>query len=146
VLSGLFWWGLVWRVGVYHQHQTLNRVGVTTSAQVLDVSLPPEGDPVDSRELTVRFTTATGRVVTVRIQHRGTEPMPGATTGVTYEPAHPTNARWADYPAIYPDPDADPAAVRDVATLAAVVTLLAAGMSVPLLFTRRRPAVAATQH
>jgi hypothetical protein len=143
LLSGLFSWGLVWRVGVYHRHQTLNRVGVTTAAQVLEVSLSPEGDPVDSRDLKVRFTTATGRVVTVSIQHRGAEPMPGDTTGVTYEPAHPTNARWADFPAIYPDPDADPATVRDVATLAAVVTFLAAGMSVPLLFTRR-PAVAAT--
>ena len=144
-LSGLFWWNLDWTVGVYHQHQTLDRVGVTTSAQVLEVTHDPEGDDVTNPTLTVRFTTATGRVVTVEVQRADPVPAPGDTTNVTYEPAHPTNARWAGYSGEYPDPDADPATVRGVAIAAAIATLLAALMSVPLLLTRRRPAVAATQ-
>jgi hypothetical protein len=61
LLSGLFWWNLDWEVGVYHQHQTLDRVGVMAPAQALDVYHDPEGDDLYNPTLKVRFTTATGR-------------------------------------------------------------------------------------
>jgi hypothetical protein len=82
--------------------------------------------------------------VTVEVQRPDRVPAPGDTTNVTYEPGHPTNARWASYSGLDPDPDADPAMVRYAIIWAAAVTLLVALLSVPLLLTRGRPAVAAT--
>jgi hypothetical protein len=145
VVSGLFWWNLSWRVGVYHQHRTLDRVGVTTSAQVLEVAHDPEGDDVTRPTLTVRFTTTTGRVVTVDIDAPGPVTAPEVTSDVTYEPAHPTNARAGAYSRGFPDPDADPGTVRVATIVAAIVTLLAGLLSALLLLTRRRPAMAAIQ-